>query len=87
MLFSCIAYLSTLKRGATFSFETSVDFQRSTLCDIPEYRTEETWSEYLSDLIINRSDGGASRESAERLSAPLQRSVFRSSCDKTAVLA
>jgi hypothetical protein len=38
-LVSCSAYSSTLKMDATCSFETSVDFQRTTWRYIPEYRT------------------------------------------------
>jgi hypothetical protein len=33
---SCLAYSSTLKMDVTFSSETSVDFQRTTLSYIPE---------------------------------------------------
>jgi hypothetical protein len=38
-LVSCFAYYSTLKMDATCSSETSVDFQQTTRCYIPEDRT------------------------------------------------
>jgi hypothetical protein len=37
-LVSCVAYSSTLKMEATCSSETSVDFQQTTQCYIPEDR-------------------------------------------------
>jgi hypothetical protein len=38
-LVSCLAYTSTLKMEETCSSETSVDFQQTTLSNIPEDRT------------------------------------------------
>jgi hypothetical protein len=38
-LVSCLAYTLTLKMEATCSLETSVDFQRTTWCYIPEDST------------------------------------------------
>jgi hypothetical protein len=39
MVVSCLDYFSTLKMEATCFSETSVDFQRTTGCYIPEDRT------------------------------------------------
>jgi hypothetical protein len=39
MLVSCLAYSSILKMEAKYSSETSVDFQGTTRCYIPKYRT------------------------------------------------
>jgi hypothetical protein len=53
---SCFAYSSTLKVEATCSFETSVDFQRTTLRFVPEDRTLpvlSTASNIVSDFIMN----------------------------------
>jgi hypothetical protein len=38
ILISCLAYSSTLKMEATYSSETSADFQRTTLLYIPNAR-------------------------------------------------
>jgi hypothetical protein len=59
---SCLTYSSTLKIEATCSSETSVDFQLTTRCYIPEDRTLQRWillsklffcSEYSNAMVFN----------------------------------
>jgi hypothetical protein len=45
---SCLAYSSTLKMDATCSFGTSVDFQRTTRCCMPQDRALRTKRWFLS---------------------------------------
>jgi hypothetical protein len=60
MVVSCLAYSSTLKAEATFSFETSVDFQRTTRSYI--FREQDTGfcSErgFLLGLLFDPESGG-----------------------------
>jgi hypothetical protein len=51
MLVSCLAYSSTMKMEATYSSETSVDFQRTKRRYIPEDKTIQNFDVLASDTV------------------------------------
>jgi hypothetical protein len=51
MLVDCLAYSSTLKMGATYSSETSIDFQRTTGLYIPDDRTLQSYFCLVLELL------------------------------------